>query len=174
MTCIVRSARIDDALGIAAVHIASWQTSYRDIIADAYLKSLSLEERTRLRHDVLQSSQGAHFVAVDPRDDRVVGFCDAGRCREADPEIDGEIYAIYLLESHKRLGLGKRLIGAAFAALQTAGHRNCIVWALEQNARAHAFYEACGGHRGATMSACLIGGVAYPEVSYHFDLHSSQ
>ncbi len=43
---IVRKAKIEDATGIAEVHVLTWQCAYRGQIPDSYLDGLSIEKRT--------------------------------------------------------------------------------------------------------------------------------
>jgi hypothetical protein len=40
----VREARLEDARAIAEVHLASWKTTYRGIIAQEYIDGLRVEE----------------------------------------------------------------------------------------------------------------------------------
>jgi L-amino acid N-acyltransferase YncA len=41
----IRSAVQSDALGVARVHVYTWQVAYRGIVADTYLESLSVARR---------------------------------------------------------------------------------------------------------------------------------
>jgi hypothetical protein len=43
----IRPATAEDAAGIAAVHVRSWQVAYRGQLPDALLDSLSVDQRTR-------------------------------------------------------------------------------------------------------------------------------
>jgi len=45
---IIRKAKLDDATGIAKVHVDSWRTTYKGIIPDDFLNNLSYEQRTEL------------------------------------------------------------------------------------------------------------------------------
>ena len=40
---VIREATPEDARAIATVHVASWRTTYRGLLRDAYLDSLDLE-----------------------------------------------------------------------------------------------------------------------------------
>lgn len=44
----IRRAKLDDAQGIAKVHVNSWRTTYKDIIPNDFLDNLSVEQRTEL------------------------------------------------------------------------------------------------------------------------------
>src|SRR6185503_12417634 len=108
----IRRAEPRDAAGIAAVHVASWQSTYPGIIDQAYIDRLSVDERTaawelRLRGetsptpDVLVSESPARGI---------VGFASGGPIRHPEPGFDGELYAIYLRHEVQKAGVGRRLI----------------------------------------------------------------
>jgi ribosomal protein S18 acetylase RimI-like enzyme len=73
------------------------------------------------------------FVAYSPsRDD------------DADPDLVGEIDAIYVLPSAWGEGVGRRLMGAALARLAEAEFVQVTLWVLDSNIRARRFYEIAG------------------------------
>ena len=89
---------------------------------------------------------GEHYrplVAEDGESGAVVGFADGGRERSGDPHYDGELYAIYLLQSAQRQGIGRQLVKAVAKELSSSFHA-MLVWVLAQN-EARRFYEALGG-----------------------------
>ena len=61
------------------------------------------------------------------------------------PGYDGEIYAVYVLAQHQRRGIGRQLMGVSARHLMDQGFGAAMLWALEANGRARAFYEALGG-----------------------------
>jgi hypothetical protein len=50
---LIRDALQTDAAGIARVHVNSWRSTYRGIVPDQFLDSLSLERREQYWHDLL-------------------------------------------------------------------------------------------------------------------------
>lgn len=110
---IIRESTLRDANEVAAIHVKSWQQSYPSIIDKHYLQNISFSDRLELRNKILQSndSNQIHFVAV--YDEKIIGFCDAGPAFENTANYCGEIYAIYLLEEFKKLGIGQKLLQAA-------------------------------------------------------------
>ena len=71
-------------------------------------------------------------------DAKVVGFVSYGDFRDSDTRA-GEIFALYVLKDYYGKGVGQQLMQAAFAALD--GYQEIILWVLEDNKRAIAFYE---------------------------------
>src|SRR5712692_7462985 len=95
---LIRLARIEDAAGIAKVHVDSWRTTYRGMVPEDYLANLSYEAREKnwmrhLEHD------GAFIYVAENASGHIIGFVAGGAPREADPFYKGELYAIYLLQA---------------------------------------------------------------------------
>ena len=114
------------------------------------LDGLSIERRTTSWRGLLDGTNNpgrtAVFIAVD-ENDQALGFGSCGRQR--DPELDAagfdaEVETIYLLDSAKRQGVGRRLMMTMAAAMLTQGYRGAAVWVLRENDPARRFYEALG------------------------------
>ena len=161
----IRRARKDDAEAIARVHVESWRSSYRDIIAADYLASLSFENHAQRWHEILrtQNPKSYTFVAQN-KDGHIVGFISCGPQRDLNVDYEAELYAIYLLKSAQRLGLGRRLAQAATGQLFRDGFKNILVWVLENNP-SRKFYEALGGQY-VTEKAIILGDQNLTEVAY--------
>ena len=79
---MVRPAVLDDAAAIARVHVASWRTTYRGLLPDDFLSSLSEESYTDRWRRVMADGLSRVFVVDQqlrgqprrPSDDEVVGF----------------------------------------------------------------------------------------------------
>jgi hypothetical protein len=80
-----------DLPAIARVHLETWHTTYTGIVPQAYLDSLTFENRLERwqKHSANIGLERRLFVAV--LDGQIVGFADCGKERNADPEFDGEL-----------------------------------------------------------------------------------
>mgnify|MGYP002400585019 CR=1 FL=1 len=168
MTTLIREARCPDAAGIARVHVASWQSTYRRIVPDAYLDGLSVEERQRMWERGLCGAEGttAVFVAMHEDTGEIVGFAAGGPEQSGtDPVYPWELYAIYLLADRQQRGIGKRLAAALVERLWQRGARSLLLWVLAENLPARRFYEALGG-AVVYERPIGIGGVDLPELAY--------
>jgi len=146
MTISIRLARPEDAPGIAKVHVDSWRTTYKGLIADDFLASLSYERRTQVWAENLADPQGTSFMYVAQTDtDEIVGFVSAGPEREGNPNYRGETYAIYLLQRVQGQGIGRRLMETAMEELCKRGFTSMLLWVLKDNLTARKFYEVVGG-----------------------------
>lgn len=105
--------------------------------------------------------------------DQIVGFCDAGPGITQSPNYKGVIYAIYLLEGYKHLGIGTKLMDAAMAHLSHNGLIPAIAWVLEENKPACSFYEKRGGQKEEEKYV-EYSGINHKAVSYVFGIDENQ
>lgn len=163
---MIRAARPDDAPAIGRVQVEAWRAAYRGIVWDATLARLSPTVRASEWGELVADDRGARFIVVaDDATDGVSGFAAAGPERSGDPIYRGELYAIYVLPSHQRQGLGGSLVRAVASRLAAAGTTSMLLWVLEANPRARAFYEALGGIVVRSKSID-IAGQTLTEVAY--------
>jgi GNAT superfamily N-acetyltransferase len=150
---------------VAAVHVASWRTTYAGIVPDTHLASLSVD-RYHERHRQLVIQQGVRCLAArDNSLGRIIGLANGGPSRDADAQASaGELYAMYLLESHQRRGIGTALLRRLAEQLAADGFRSCSAWVLADNP-SRAFYERLGGQPNGSQTI-TIGGEALVEFRY--------
>lgn len=143
----VREAFIEDAEGIATVHVNSWMTTYAGIVSDSYLATLSVENRTKswVRTFENRTEHEKVFVAED-NDGRIVGFSCGGRNRNEEYLHDGELYAIYLLKEFQGIGIGKSLFNSVVETLKNNGCSSMMLWVLKDNPSL-GFYSSQGGQQ---------------------------
>lgn len=163
MLSLVRHAEPEDADAIAAVHVASWRTTYRGMLPDDFLDGLERAGYDARWRRTIADGTSRVYVAADGRD--VVGFASGGRERAGENGYKGELYAIYVLEEAQGRGHGRRLVQAVVNGLRELGLGDMIVWVLRDNAGARRFYERLGGQYVRTQPI-TIGSTVLQEVSY--------
>ncbi len=146
---LVRPARLDDAPGMARVHIACWREAYAHLLSDALLtaQERQLDGRTAMWRRVIDRGAGPVVAEVDGL---VVGLAVAhdhavrpGPVQRPDDEhrpAELELRLLYLLAAHHGSGLGQGLLDAV------TGDRPCFLWVAQDNPRARAFYARNGFH----------------------------
>lgn len=139
---MVRKPTPDDVPDLARIHVQAWEETYAGLLPDAEIARFDLALRQRQWADTF--AQDDTRIAYAPN----LGFAQMGPQRDTELTDDypEELYAIYLLNQAKGLGLGRKLLGAvagdaAFTALVLAG-----------NAPALAFYGRMGGQDLMTRS----------------------
>jgi ribosomal protein S18 acetylase RimI-like enzyme len=172
----VRPARAADADDLARVQVASWRSSFAEIVPSALLAELTGEEasaiwRDRWRAAIASPPTSRHRVLVAVSDSaarEVAGFASAGPATDADrwPGTDAEIYEFRIAPDRTRRGHGSRLLHAAADTLVADGFHTVSTWVLEVDVARQRFLEAAGwaadGARGE-----LDVGVSVPVGRWH-------
>jgi ribosomal protein S18 acetylase RimI-like enzyme len=170
-TARVRKANIEDAAGIAAVHVQTWQAAYRGQMPDDFLNELDIDKRT-IRWREWAGKSDTWVLVVEDRDHRIAGFSSSCPSRDADADTKiAEIRAIYVHPEKWRKGVGRSLMSASLANVRDHGFDAITLWVLESNAPARAFYESIGfAVEGASKTVQPRADFSIREVRYRLDL----
>jgi ribosomal protein S18 acetylase RimI-like enzyme len=156
---VIRPATAEDAEAIALVHIETWRVAYAHILPREELERFSAE---RVARRAEMHRRAPPIVAE--LDGEIIGFVSVGPATDAG--ADGELYAIYVLPAHWGAGIGRALLQAGEERLRALGHREVVLWVLEDNPRAQRFYEAAGWTKDGMRRPIEIFGVTVPEIRY--------
>ena len=136
--------------GMGGVMYNSWQETYKGLMDEEYLKTVTPKKCERIaafqKNDSLIAKIG----------EEVVDFVACGACRDENSADTGEIYAIYVLAAHQGKKVGYRLMNAAMDRLD--GYDKIVLWVLKGNEKAIRFYEQYGlffdgGEKKATLGS---------------------
>ena len=130
--CPITTAAEMDEKGY--VHWKSWHETYKDLMPDDYLKSITLEKCIKMAHKFPQNT------LLLKSDGNVVGFSCIGK--NCDTENTNEIIAIYLLKEYQGKGLGYALMNKSLSMLPP--NARIILWVLNDNEKAINFYKKVG------------------------------
>jgi GNAT superfamily N-acetyltransferase len=167
LSLVIRNPRIDEVSALATVHIQSWKETYAGILPAAYLDNLRWQDRLPTWRRAIADPDRHVAAAFD--DDAAVAVSLAGPTTEFDSAIaGGQLYVIYVLKSHQRRGLGRRLLASAAEYWRAQGGDRLGLLVLAANHGASAFYEAVGG-RSETTQKCTVAGIEIEETLYVFD-----
>lgn len=138
---------------------------------DSVLDGPLLQEHRTLWRRMLSSrggfgDDGHPWLAID-RAGRVIGFSAYGPVRGSSWTHDAEIYALYVETNWHGQGLGRALVQQTARSLLAQHRRSLLLWALEDNHKARAFYSRLGG-RVIDREAHCFGGLWLPEVAYEW------
>jgi ribosomal protein S18 acetylase RimI-like enzyme len=140
----IHRARAKDAPALARVHVDSWRAAYGGLVPDSSRQAFSYEWREeQFRQSLAAGAEETHLIRVEGE---VVGFLTLGAARDSDLDTDrtGEIWGIYISPGYWRRGIGQRLAEEAQRMLRSRGYEDAVLWVLEGNQQARAFYEAVG------------------------------
>ena len=161
----VRAATVADAATIAHVHRESWRTTYAGILPLAVVaREAGRKSEAMWRRRLAARHPGAATWIAERDPHGVVGFASCGDARSPIGRLDAEIYALYVLQSHQRRGVGRELVRACARHFVRQGLFGFYLWVLKAN-RARLFYEALGGEEIAQRTERL-GKHDFAEVAY--------
>jgi ribosomal protein S18 acetylase RimI-like enzyme len=153
---VIRPGTADDAEGVARVQVETWQVAYAHALPQDRLQALSVDQR------VEQWRRWPPIVAEI--DGEIAGFVSVGGAR--DDDADGELYAIYVHPDYWSTGTGRALMEAGEAELRRLGHRDVVLWVLDDNPRARRFYELAGWSADGNARVVEMFGFDVSEVRY--------
>ncbi len=141
---VVRAAGPADAEAIARVQRETWRTAYAgilplDVIAGITGQRDAIEWQRRIARGTTESC-----TWIAEREASVIGFASCGPSREPVAGLDGEIYALYVMQASQRRGVGRELVRACARHFVRHGIFGLHLWVLKAN-RARLFYETLGG-----------------------------
>jgi ribosomal protein S18 acetylase RimI-like enzyme len=165
MLVILREARIEDAAGIAKVHVDTWRTTYVGIVPDEHLAHMKYSNHEKRWKDYLtNNTEDSCTYIAEGNSGQIIGFVSGGSERNTDPIYKSELYLIYILKAYQGQGIGRLLTETLVKRLLEDNMNTMLLWVLAENPACH-FYEALGGKLVRTAQF-EIGGVMLDEVAY--------
>jgi GNAT superfamily N-acetyltransferase len=160
----IRAMKDTEIEATARVHVASWQSTYAEIVPASFLQTLSVEKSVARFERILTNPDYQAFIYIGEVDGQIAGYAMGGLERQSDPEFSGELYAIYLLKGYQGCGLGRALVESVATRLRQENIPNMLVWVFAENSARH-FYESLGGVH-VRDGSFEIDGCVLPEVAY--------
>ena len=161
---VVRAAGRGDATAIARVQHDSWRTTYAGILPLDVINSVTRHRDGAQWQRRLARDSGDCATWVAECSGKIVGFASCGPARAELERLDGEIYALYVLQKHQRRGVGRELVRECARHFVRRGMFGFFLWVLRAN-RARMFYEALGGEELAEKVERL-GKHDFAEIAY--------
>ncbi|OBG18802.1 GNAT family N-acetyltransferase [Mycobacterium sp. 852002-51057_SCH5723018] len=163
----VRPAVPADAREVARVHVRSWQSAYRGLIAQDYLDGLKPEAwANRYTFGRVGLRLPSTVVAVDGS--AICGLATTGLGDDEHLPNFGELMALYVDPAYHGTGVGRLLITAARERLRRVGVAGALLWVLDGNARARRFYERDGWRFDGACRTEVFGNSPVRQVRYRF------
>ncbi|MEU6305016.1 GNAT family N-acetyltransferase [Streptomyces chartreusis] len=161
-----RHARPGDAAAVAGVHVRSWQVAFSGLVPQHYLDAMApSREEPAWKTRIAAARWPASGVLVAETEAGIVGFAGVGPS-EGTPAI-AEIGTLYAEPEVWGTGIGKQLMLATMATLESADYTQAILWVLEDNDRARRFYEVSGWRADGAVAEDTTGGASLRKLRYH-------
>ena len=160
----VRPAASADLAVIGEVATETWRATYAGKIPDRQITEFLA---TGYSHAALERSlQGlGPGLMVATLGQQVIGYAMAGQNRNH----QGELFAIYVLPKWQGKQAGWRLWRQAITYLRQRGYSEMVLWVLDSNIQARAFYERQGAIEMGERDFPVGSGIV-KEFGYHLAL----
>jgi len=134
-----------DVERVAEIHVAAWRVAYEGIVSRERTDSLSVAKTVgTLRRRLAEPH--ANYIVGEWRGE-LIGFTSHGPVRDTGGLVNGpgvaEIYSMYVHPDHWGRGCGRALVDAVVARL-SGEWSELVLWTLEENPAACAFYASVG------------------------------
>lgn len=173
----IRIASAEDAPALARVLVDTIRLAHRGQIPDELLLKPSLaeayaESEANWRRSLQEIADGDNpqaqiFVAEDETG-TVVGLSMVGPPKQELLPNSGEIYTLYVRQSHQGRGYGRGLVQAAAALLAQMGLSSLLIGSLATNTPACRFYANLGGRVVAERESDAFE-ILMPELVYGWE-----
>ena len=159
----IRKASEEDVIGISRVYVDGWKTTYRGLVPRDYLDGLSYEEAEQKWLNFLNTTNEPFIYVAISEKNNIVGFA-SGRIIDNE-NFGGELYALYLLDDCRGLGVGRQLVSSIAKHFKEIGITSLMVWVMERNKSGIGFYERMGGRQYLRRKS-EFGGTVVDDVAY--------
>ena len=175
----VRPAVPGDGPAIGRAHVEAWQTGYAGLMPSAFLHGLDAVERggaweqrliAHQRSANANTNDDPEFLVAELDQYGVVAIATIGPERDDRPDraLSGEVWMINVAPGAWGRGVGSVLLQAAVDRLKQRGCSRPVLWVLESNTRARAFYEHNGWTFDGASKSEHLGGRELCELRYAY------
>jgi ribosomal protein S18 acetylase RimI-like enzyme len=134
----------DEAAAMAKLYVQCWREAYAPIVPPDLVARFDVAHMIVRWQEHVQKPE--RFIQAAYDGEQPIAFVNSGSpVEKIHDEMDGHIAALYVAQSHYRLGLGRKLMAFAAADWSARGGHSITLGVLAANQRARAFYEAMGG-----------------------------
>jgi L-amino acid N-acyltransferase YncA len=162
-----RRATVDDAAGIAEVHLGGWQRAYAELVPQAFLDCKSGLGRVDFWRSELELEAAERKPWVALSDEQVIGFADGGIARDDDlgPRT-GEVYTLFVTPECWERGIRSQLVEHVARDLREREFHQAVFWVLSADQAMRAFAEYLGWRPDGATRRVECGGVEVEELRY--------
>lgn len=157
---IIRLATSGDIEKIAEIYIKSWQKTYKGLLRQEYLDSLTFETVSKRWGDYILEPRHGIFVAT--KGDEVLGF---GAFKPYH-RIDDCIYieSLHVAEAFHRQGIGSAIIKQIYEVGKQEKYGQMAVCLVKGNDNARNMYIALGARHYRDKVDDFTGEISYSEI----------
>ncbi|MEK6222147.1 MAG: GNAT family N-acetyltransferase, partial [Chloroflexota bacterium] len=124
-------AKLQDVPAIATIHVSAWQEAYKALMPAEVLDKLSVAKRTTMWERSMASPRSSTTIYIAEEEGEAVGFIAGGPPQTEVKDYRAEVYALYILPSHWRKGLGRQLMQKIITNFQEHNKTSMVIWVLK-------------------------------------------
>ena len=142
-SALIRAATEEDADRLANLYVGTLRDAYAGAMPADFSDPVSEIERASKLRGALCAGTRIWLIAVAEHE--LIGACALTVARDSDlPPNFGEICTITVAATHRRHGHGLALLNAARSQALHRAWRSLVLWVVESNVAARAFYARAG------------------------------
>ena len=162
----IYKAKIEDSEEIAKIIKDGWNTAYKGLIDNNYLKNMNITDMTKKWEESIKQNKE---IYVYKKDNKITGVI----CFGINEEKIGEVYVLYVKPEEKRKEIGTKLLNFAKQELLKQKYRELIVWCLKGNSEGFNFYKKNGGKFIGDKNY-VLNGLSIVEDGFKFNLNGEK
>jgi ribosomal protein S18 acetylase RimI-like enzyme len=140
----IRNAEPSDAEAIDGIRVAAWQSAYSGFLPSDYLQSLSAGGNLSGLKERLGNPDDNFSAYIALSNGQVCAFSFMGNPRYETDSGTIELYALNVLPSCWRSGLGAKLLAECLRQAKQNSFERMELWCIRENYRALEFYRSFG------------------------------
>lgn len=168
---MIRQANLSDAKDIARLIVSGWQTSYKGLINQNFLNSMSISKMTEGWSKNIASQNKDNHIFVYENNNKILGVIRFGKPDDENSSYNAEIHVLYVEPSLKRQGIGTKLFNFAKDYFIKSNTINMIIWCLKGNIPSINFYKKMGGKIVGTRKS-VVNNIKLEEVEIAYTLNN--
>lgn len=155
----IRKATVDDTAAVARLHVVTFNQAHAPDTQDGP----PFEVREYQWRKILAKQDPMDFcLVVEDTSGELIGFARGVRHKD-DPNFQGALNKIYVLEEHHREGHGRCLLGAVAREFQRLGINSMLLFG-DAHSDANSFHEHFGGERLYNKSGGFDGSYGWRDL----------
>lgn len=138
----IRPAVPADAAVCAYIHKRSWVFAYGHCLSMELINKIHTNREVMWKKFFANENSGNYAMVLDGK---MIGILTIAAARDKDlPANTGELIGLYLDPDHIGCGFGRHAMDWAKRKLKARKFSTMVLWVLDRNDSAKAFYEKCG------------------------------
>ena len=160
----VRPAGRDDCPAIHSIASETWRATYHGLIPEQDIEAFlqSNYGPQQLERAIERMAGGFLLASVQGQP---AGYASVSLDRDG----NAQLWTIYVRPGNQGAGVGKALWDAAVSQARSLGPASLVLWVLEDNRQARAFYE-CQGAAVSAQRDFPVGAASISEIQYTLPL----